>query len=222
MKNNTDYSADFYEDGIFHVYNRTNNKELLFRFTDNRIFFLKQFKKYLNPFVDTFCWNLLPNHFHFLVRIKICEQIKNYLKTIPFHLLKPIEKKYLADECTTNLLIELEWKRFFNSYAMAFNKQNNRKGNLFQRRFKRVEIKKESHFTQAVIYIHANAQYHNICKDFSDYQWSSWHTILSDKPTDLKRDEVLSWFGGKQKFIDTHKNMIQYYSNNDFSVDDEE
>ena len=222
MKNNTDYSADFYEEGIFHVYNRTNNKELLFRSTDNRLYFLKQFKKYLNPFLDTFCWNLLPNHFHFLVQIKPIEHIKIYLRTIPFKSLKPIEKKYLANECTTNLLIELEWKRFFNSYAMAFNKQHKRQGNLFQRPFKRVEIKKESHLTQAIIYIHANAQYHKICNDFTTHLWSSWHTILSDKPTDLKRDEVLLWFGGKQKFIETHKSMIQYYSNNDFSIDDED
>jgi hypothetical protein len=40
--------------------------------------------------------------------------------------------------------------------------------------------------------------------------------------TDLKREEVLEWFGGKQKFIDTHKTMIQYYSNRDFSIDDED
>ena len=222
MKINTDYCADFYEDGIFHVYNRTNNKELLFRSTENMLFFLRQFKKYLNPFLDTFCWNLLPNHFHFLVQIKTREQIKDHLKTIPFKFLKPIEKKYVADESTTNLLIELEWKRFFNSYAMAFNKQHKRKGNLFQRPFKRIEIKKDSHFTQAIIYIHANAQYHKICKDFIQHKWSSWHTILSDKSTDLKRDEVLSWFGGKQKFIETHKSMIQYYSINEFSFDDED
>ena len=188
MKSKTDYSADFYEDGIFHVYNRTNNKDLLFRSTYNRLYFLKQFKKYLNPFLDTFCWNLLPNHFHFLVQIKTAEQIKNYLETLTFQALKPIEKKYLVDESTTELLLELEWKRFFNSYAMAFNKQHNRQGNLFQRSFKRVEIIKESHFTQAIIYIHANAQYHKLCNDFTEHQWSSWHTILSDKPTHLKRE----------------------------------
>ncbi len=221
MKKSIDYSADFYENGIFHVYNRTNNKDLLFRSTDNRLYFLKQFKKYLNPFLDTFCWNLLPNHFHFLVQIKTAEQIKNYLETLTFQALKPIEKKYLVDESTTELLLELEWKRFFNSYAMAFNKQHNRQGNLFQRSFKRVEIIKESHFTQAIIYIHANAQYHKLCDDFTKHPWSSWHTILSDKPTNLKREEVLEWFGGKQKFIDTHKSMSQYYSR-DFSIGDEE
>ena len=94
MKIKPDYSANFYDNGIFHVYNRTNNKELLFRSTDNRLYFLKQFQKYLHPFLDTFCWNLLPNHFHFLVQIKTTEDIKRYLQSLPSQSLKPIEKKY--------------------------------------------------------------------------------------------------------------------------------
>ncbi len=222
MKSKTNYSADFYENGIFHVYNRTNNKELLFKSPGNRLYFLKQFHKYLHPFLDTFCWNLLPNHFHLLVQVKTTEEIKKYLQTLRWVSLKPIEKKYLANEATTELLLELEWKRFFNSYAMAFNKQHQRKGNLFQRPFKRVEVMKDSQFTQAIIYIHANAQHHKFCNDFTKHQWSSWHTMLTDKPTHLKRAEVLEWFGGKQKFIDTHKSMVRYYYKNDISIEDDD
>lgn len=105
---------------------------------------------------------------------------------------------------------------------MAFNKQQQRKGNLFQRPFKRVEVTKESHFTQAIIYVHANAQHHKLCKDFTQHQWSSWHTILSDKPTHLQRKEVLEWFGGKQQFIDVHKSMTQFYYSSDISIEDED
>jgi putative transposase len=152
MRNKKNYVADFYDEGIFPVYNRTNNKELLFKSDENRSYFLKQYHKYLHPFPDTFCWNLLPNHFHFLVRIKTTDVIKKHLQTLPVLKLKPIERKYINDSATTELLMELEWKRFFNSYAMAFNKQNKRKGNLFQRPFKRVEVMKESHFTQAIVY----------------------------------------------------------------------
>lgn len=222
MKSKTDYSANFYEGAIFHVYNRTNNKELLFKSSDNRLYFLKQFQKYLHPFLDTFCWNLLPNHFHFLVRIRTTDEIKEYLNSLRLHSLKKIEKEYLADTATTDLLLELEWKRFFNSYAMAFNKQHQRKGNLFQRPFKRLEILTEAQFTQAVIYIHANAQHHKLYSDFTKHKWSSWHSILSDKPTLLVRDELLKWFGGRQQFIDTHKKMSQFYYKDDFSIEDDD
>jgi putative transposase len=220
MNPKTNYLANFYENGIFHVYNRTNNKELLFKSDENRLYFLKQFAKYLSPFLDTFCWNLLPNHFHFLVQIKSMEEIKNHLKSVPTELLKPIEKQYLTDAATTELLLELEWKRFFTSYSMAFNKQQNRIGNLFHRPFKRIEIDKESYFTQAIVYIHANAQHHNLCKDFTQHKWTSWHSMLSNNPTGLKREEVLEWFGGLEKFIQIHKAMTEYYYNSDVSIEE--
>lgn len=87
------YTADFYDNGIFRVYNRTNNKELLFKSTDNTLYFLKQYHKYLHPFLDTFCWNLQPDHFHFLFQIKTTEQIKKHLQTLPPHTLKSTDTK---------------------------------------------------------------------------------------------------------------------------------
>ena len=220
MKNHLNHYADFYEGGIFHVYNRTNNKELLFKSAENTYYFLRQYQKYLHPFVDTFCWNLLPTHFHFLVRVKTNDEIAQFLHALPRSNLKSLEKKYLLHNATTELLLELEWKRFFNSYAMAFNKQNERSGNLFQRPFKRVEVIKESHFTQAIIYIHANAQHHKLCRDFRHHEWSSWHSILSDKHTLLRRDEILEWFGGKQRFVEAHEEMTQYYYECDVAIEE--
>ena len=214
--------ADFYDGGIFHVYNRTNNKELLFKTDENRLYFLKQYAKYLQPFLDTFCWCLLPNHFHFLVRVKTSKEIKKYLCSLSAEKLNPVEKNYLNDKATAELLIEFEWKRFFTSYSMAFNKQHNRNGNLFHRPFKRVEVIKESYFTQVIVYIHANAFRHKVCKDFTKYQWSSWQTMLSLNPTNLCRQEILEWFGGLQPFIDAHIGMTEYYYNSDVVIEEEE
>ena len=214
------FLANFAEDNIYHVYNRTNNKELLFKTDENRLFFLRQYAKYLEPYLDTFCWALLPNHFHFLVRIKSNENIKSYLKTISLEKLKPVEKRYLENVITTELLIEFEWKRFLTSYSMAFNKQHQRTGNLFHRPFKRLQIDKESHFTQTIIYIHANPLKHKIFKDFMEYNWSSWKSIVSVNPTKLNRQEVLDWFGGLESFIDTHMNLTKYYYTEESNIED--
>lgn len=219
MKKQKDFNADFYENGIFHVYNRTNNRELLFKSEDNYLYFLRQYDKYLHPFVDTYCWNLMPNHFHLLVRVKSAEAIISHLNAKPTTTLKNVEKEYLAGEADTSTLLELEWKRFFNSYAMAFNKQHCRKGNLFYRPFKRVEIEKDDQFTQTIIYIHANAQHHKLCKNVADYRWSSWHTILSSAPTKLLRAEMLEWFGGVAQFIKEHKDQATYYYGNEIETE---
>ena len=83
-----------------------------------------------------------------------------------------------------------------------------------------MEVNKESHFTQAIIYIHANAQHHKLCKDFTQHKWASWHSMLSDKPTQLKRNEVLEWFGGLEQFIAAHKGMTNYYYNDDIGIEE--
>jgi putative transposase len=215
------YAASFYEDGIFHVYNRTNNKERLFMSDENRLYFLRQYAKYLAPFLDTFCWSLLSNNFHFLVQVKSAADIKKYPEKLGTQQLKPAEKKFLANEATMQEVPELQWKRFFTSYSMAFNKQQARAGNLFHRPFKRVEVNKESHFTQAVIYIHANALKHKLCNGFMLYKWSSWHSLISDKPTLLCRHKLLEWFGGIQRFIEAHKSQSEFYYASDIAIEDD-
>lgn len=55
---------------FYHVYNRTNNKELLFKEHENYFFFLRKYKQYLSSYIDTYAYCLMPNHFHFLIKVK--------------------------------------------------------------------------------------------------------------------------------------------------------
>jgi len=112
---------------------------------------------------------------------------------------------------TFSQLIENTFKRFFQSYSLAFNRQHCRQGNLFYKPFKRVRIENDTQFTMAVIYIHANAAKHKLVKDFTAYEWSSWHSIISNQPTSLLRDEIIKWFGNLEVLIKTHKEMAAYY-----------
>ncbi|MGN6491819.1 MAG: transposase [Agriterribacter sp.] len=213
------YFADFSEDGIYHVYNRTSNHESLFLTDDNRHFFLNQYQKYLSSYLDTYCWCLLPNHFHFLVKVKPETSIRSYLDNIELKALSITEKGFLQKGISTSELVEYAFKRFFQSYALAFNKVHNRTGNLFYKPFKRVQINDNSHFAQAVIYIHANPVKHNIIKDFSKYYWSSWNSYMSNTPSKLLREEVLEWFGGKDAFIKAHYSLTQFYYESEVGID---
>ncbi len=102
---------------------------------------------------------------------------------------------------------------------MAFNKRYKRSGALFLNPFRRVAIKNEEHLTQVVIYQHANALKHGIHKDFENYKWSSYRTILSDKSTLLRRDELLQYFGGKEQFIKMHKEMVEFHYSHSLSLE---
>jgi putative transposase len=213
------YHADFSESSIYHVFNRTNNKEKLFLSDKNHQFFLQKYDEYLSTYLETFAWCLLPNHFHFIVRVKTEKKISVKLK-ISETKLSSIETKFLNSEILLSEVIEHSFKRFFQSYALSFNKVHKRKGNLFYKPFKRIQIEKESHFSQAIIYIHANPIKHGLVKNFNQWKWSSWKTYLSDKPTKLNRQEVLNWFGRVDQFVKVHNELSSYYYDSDISIEE--
>ncbi len=214
------YLADFNEQCIYHVYNRTNNSEKLFLSDENRYFFLKKYAEYLSPLLNTYCWCLLPNHFHLLIKIKDFSAIRTELQAKETKDFTLTERKFLNSDVTISELVEQSFKRFFQSYSLSYNKFHDRKGNLFYKPFKRVEVNKEAHFTQTIIYIHANPVKHKLIDDFTQYRWSPWQSILSDAPTLLLRNEVIEWFGNKDLLIKTHKEMTKYYYESDISIED--
>ena len=166
----------------YHIYNRTNNNELLFREDENYLFFLGKYKQYLNNFVDTYAYCLMPTHFHLLIRIK--------------------EKE------TETGLITLAFKNFFISYAKSFNEKYSRKGSLFQPKFKKKSIDKEDYLTRVIFYIHANPIVGKCCERIEDWPYSSYNAIISESPTTIKRKEVLDWFNGKDDFKRFHHELL--------------
>ncbi len=60
----------------YHIFNRGNNRENIFKEERNYRYFLKLYAKYIEPVADTFAYCLLPNHFHLLVRTKTVEELQ--------------------------------------------------------------------------------------------------------------------------------------------------
>ena len=151
---------------------------------------------------------------------KSAASIKQHLHGKELQHLTITERKFLKNEITLSELIEHVFKRFFQSYALAFNKQHERKGNLFYKPFKRVRIETDDQFIQTIIYIHANAVKHGLTNDLTGYKWSSWHSVLSSAPTGLLRNELLDIFGGKERFIKIHNEQTDYYYNVEAAIED--
>lgn len=53
----------------YHIYNRGVNSELLFKEIGDYYYFLKLYKKYVEPVAETYAWCLMQNHFYLLIRI---------------------------------------------------------------------------------------------------------------------------------------------------------
>jgi REP element-mobilizing transposase RayT len=64
------YKAKYEFGAFYHVYNRTSTRQIMFREKSNNYFFLEKFHQYLGNYVAILSWCLIPNHFHFLIRIE--------------------------------------------------------------------------------------------------------------------------------------------------------
>lgn len=64
-----DYSSKFESHKFYHIYNRSNGSENIFQEPKNYSFFLERWDNYLRTYVDVWAYCLMPNHFHFLVKV---------------------------------------------------------------------------------------------------------------------------------------------------------
>ncbi|MBN2730712.1 MAG: hypothetical protein JXR53_15915, partial [Bacteroidales bacterium] len=62
---------DLFESGnYYHVYNRAIGGEKLFLEKENYEYFLFKWQEFINPIADIYAYCLMPNHFHFLLKLK--------------------------------------------------------------------------------------------------------------------------------------------------------
>ncbi len=182
-------------DNFYHIYNRSNGNEKLFFSLENYIYFLEKYKQYIHPFVDTYCYCLMPNHFHLLVKVKSSPNLS--LDLTGFKNLSGLT------EFSPNS-ISRQFSNLFNSYSKAINKQEGRKGNLFIRPFKRKKIDSMIYLSKLVHYIHHNPVEAGLCNRPEDYKFSSYSSLISNSKTLLKREEILSWFEDLENFKFVH------------------
>ncbi len=194
------YHTPLEQGEFYHVYNRAVGGGQLFLSDENCRFFMQQYTKYLTPVAETYAYALLGNHFHFLIRIR--DEFRAAQPALSnFGSLTKLQEPVAAAQDMTP---SGQFKRLFQSYSLAFNKQQGRTGTLFETPFKRAHVQSQQYLVQLVYYIHANPQAHGLTEDFRDWRWSSFRAIASDGDTQLERMTVLSWFGDRENFLAAH------------------
>lgn len=201
----------FIPGAFYHVYNRANGHEKLFLSDENYRFFLRQYNTYVSPVVHTYCYCLMPNHFHFFVGIKEEEKLEAFFientrqdakeKTLSeLRTLTGLERSnYLSKK------LSLQFSHLFNSYTQAFNKIHSRRGGLFMRPFKRKQLDDENYLLNLVRYIHQNPVDAGLCFKPEEWEYSSYHHILNNSSTLIDHDQVIEWFDDKENFIFCHQ-----------------
>lgn len=172
----------------YHLFNRGANKKSIFYKHSNYQFLLKLFGDHLLDRIDVLAYCLLPNHFHFIIRTKETSG---------------------EDESDYRKLMTSKFKSWLVTYAMAINKQEGFVGNLFDPKFKRLEIHDDVYLMYLIFYTHYNPEKHGVVDDFRNYTFSSYHSFFSTAPTKICRSSVLDIFGDTDAFINYHQCVHQ-------------
>lgn len=187
----------FEPDVYYHIYNHGNSSDNIFANNGNYHYFLSKYSEYLGGISDTFAYCLMPNHFHFLVRIKQENGLLEFFR-------EKYPKKEAAYFQNLSGLLSRQYGNFLNAYARAYNIQQGRRGSLFLDNLQRKEITSEEYLRKLLIYIHQNPVLHGFVSRIEDWQFSSYSAFFSIASTSLKRNEVIAWFEDLKNFKYCH------------------
>jgi putative transposase len=156
---------------LYHVYQRGNNKQDIFIDDTDRWHILKLLLESKKKF-DHFlhCYVLMKNHFHVTIETR---------NTIP----------------VSKIMHYID-----AGYAAYFNARHNKKGHLFQGRFRASLVEKDYYLLELSRYIHLNPVKAGFVSLPEDYIWSSYRAYIGYKKDILVDTEtVLGYFDANNK-----------------------
>lgn len=104
---------------------------------------------------------LMPNHYHFLLRQDSDQSLSKFINVL------------------------------FNAYVQAVNRQQGRKGPLFEGRFRHVRIDREEYLIHLCKYIHLNPVKANLVLHAQDWPFSNYKEWIGLKAGGLKDDDFI-------------------------------
>ena len=172
------------ESGIYHIMLRGINKQQIFEDEED-------FQKFIQV-------------------LKECKAVSEYklfaycLMVNHIHMLIKPEKEPL----------ELVFKRIGSRYVYWYNWKYRRTGHLFQDRYKSEPINDDSYFLTVLRYIHQNPFKAGLCKNMSEYIYSSYHEYVKEKHSNLIDADFAFGIADKTQLLDFFEE-----SNNDVCLD---
>ncbi len=154
---------EIYPQQYYHIYNRSNNAEVVFKSEENYDFFLCKYQKYISGKVETLAYCLMPTHFHFLVFIQSAE--------------------------TT--IIKNNFGILLSSYTKAINSRHKRHGSLFQLHTKAKPVDSDNYLMTLAAYIHQNPIRAGLTNKLENWKYTSYRDYVGLENTGMINKETL-------------------------------
>ena len=146
----------------YHIYNRGGNFEHIFFQTENWLYFLRRLRRYCNPFLgEIIAYCLMPNHYHFLLRQETDQVLSKFINVL------------------------------FNAYVQAVNRQQGRKGTLFEGRFRHVWVNREEYLIHLCRYIHMNPVKAKLVPQIEKWPYSNYLEWTGQRAGTLKDETFI-------------------------------
>jgi REP element-mobilizing transposase RayT len=179
----------------------------------------------------------MPNHFHLVVRIRKREMIEALIRinnepSIRYNfskvasLAKNFSKVATFDEGMSQVsnfgkvisdndiekYLSKQFANLFSCYTQSFNKVYHRMGSLFIKNFKREPISDKTYFLNAVVYVHRNPIHHGFCKNYEDWEYSSYNDIVGGVCDFIEINKLLTMTDGQESFKEMHRHSLENFT----------
>ncbi|PIP84454.1 MAG: hypothetical protein COR54_04045 [Elusimicrobia bacterium CG22_combo_CG10-13_8_21_14_all_63_91] len=134
---------------IFHIYNRGNNRGVIFHDEADHLFYLLVISEARVKFgFKLFAYCLIPNHYHLVIQVG-----------------------------DTPIYKIMHWIQL--RFAIRYNKKYAHTGHVFEERFHSELVAKNSYFLELLRYVHLNPYRAGLAKGLLDYRWTSAHSYFA-------------------------------------------
>ena len=158
------------------VYNRGCNKLPVFFSDENYRFLIRKFNDTFEKYdIEISAYCLMLNHYHLLVKQNSDISISKWLKTV------------------------------FNGYSQAINKQDNRKGTIFEGRARNKEITNASHLIHLIRYIHYNPVQAGLVNRAEKWEFSNYSDWIGIRKNKLFNNRLL------KQYFNNHESYKRFF-----------
>lgn len=179
-----------YPGGVYHLIQRGNNKEFIFRAMDDKKYLLDLIKEYREIMeFELYGYVIMGNHYHLIIRI-------------------------------TETPLRDIMHRINNKFSRHYNQKHKRSGHVFENRYKGILVMDDKYLLSLLRYVHQNSVSAKICDNVEDYIWSSDKNYrFNDKNGIVDIDFILNMLSeNRLAAIEAYKKLMDENKKEDISA----
>lgn len=142
------------------------------------------------------------------------ENVKNHEKSVnvsqnDFYKTKSINFGKVINDDEIEKFLSKQFANLFSCYTQSFNKVYNRMGSMFIKNFKREPIFDKTYFLNVIVYTHRNPIHHGFCKNYEDWDFSSYNDIVNGVSDLAETNKLLKMTDGLESFTERHRLALE-------------